>query len=133
MSSGSAPKPRLKVFLVEDQEDTRFVLAYLLRNAGYEVREARTVKAALQEFAPSGSEVLVSDVGLPDGSGCELIRQLRQAGAAPYAIAMSGFGRSSDVAASLAAGFRHHLVKPIELEKLEQLLEEASVELGGAG
>lgn len=115
-----------KLFLVEDNDDTRVLLAFLLRQGGYEVHTARTVQAALEEFANSGSTVLISDVGLPDGSGCDLLRELRKKKACPYAIAMSGYGTLSDIAASRAAGFRHHLVKPVEMRTLERLLQEAS-------
>lgn len=131
MSPATADKPSLKVFLVEDNEDTRVVLAQLLRFDGYEVQTAGTMQAALHEFPLFGGEVLLSDLGLPDGDGWELLRALRQAGSSPYAIAMSGFGTLADVAASRQAGFRHHLVKPIELSTLEQLLQEARREVEG--
>jgi CheY-like chemotaxis protein len=56
---------------------------------------------------------------------------LREAGLAPYAVAMSGFGGSADLAASKQAGFRHHLIKPVGLDELERLLEEAQREIQG--
>lgn len=121
----------LKIFLVEDNADTRLVLAQLLRATGYDVQTAGTMQAALRDFPLFGSEVLVSDIGLLDGDGWKLLRQLRQAGRSPYAIAMSGFGTLADMAASREAGFRHHLVKPIELDALERLLEEARREIEG--
>lgn len=118
----------MKVFLVEDNADTRYLLTHLLSDAGYAVQSASTVQEALREFPSSGSDVLVSDVGLPDGSGRDLVRGLRAAGEHPYAIAMSGYGTTSDIRASLEAGFRHHLVKPVEVEVLERLLESAQAE-----
>lgn len=124
-------KPGLKIFLVEDNEDTRVVLAQLLRFEGYEVQTAGTMQAALRDFPLFGGAVLLSDLGLPDGDGWELLRALRRSGRTPYAIAMSGFGTLADVAASTDAGYRHHLVKPIELDRLEQLLEEARQEVEG--
>lgn len=126
ISSDTADAPKPKVFLVEDNDDTRVLLAFLLRQGGYEVHTARTVQAALEEFPKSGSTVLISDVGLPDGSGCDLLRELRKRKSCRYAIAMSGYGTLSDIAASHAAGFRHHLVKPVEMQTLERLLQEAS-------
>lgn len=124
---------KLKVFLVEDNADTRVLLIYLLEEAGYEVRTADTMTAALRDFPRCRSEVLLSDIGLPDGDGRELMRELQRKGEAPYGIAMSGFGTTDDVTASLAAGFRHHLVKPIEFGALEQLLRTVRDELGVAG
>jgi CheY-like chemotaxis protein len=129
MSLSLPPKAKLNVFLVEDNADTRFLITYLLEQAGYEVHEAATMQAALRGYPQWRSEVLLSDIGLPDGTGCQLLEELRRNGEAPYAIAMSGFGTSSDVAASLAAGFRHHLVKPIETTTLERLLEQAGDEI----
>lgn len=121
---------QLKIFLVEDNADARFLLTCLLEGAGHEVRGAATTQAALRELAQWRCDVLVSDIGLPDGNGCELIQELRRRGDTPYGIAMSGFGTSDDVAASLAAGFRHHLVKPIEADALERLVQAARDELG---
>ena len=67
---------KLKILLVEDNEDTRLVLAQLLEWDGYEVHCAGTLQAALSTFGPSGSQVVVSDLGLPDGSGWQLLRAL---------------------------------------------------------
>ena len=122
---------KLSVFLVEDNADTRFLMAYLLVDAGYEVHEAGTMQAALQDYPNRHVDVLVSDIGLPDGTGCELLQELRRKGDSPYAIAVSGFGTSRDIRASLAAGFRHHLVKPIEIKMLEQVLEQARSDIRG--
>lgn len=120
---------KLKVFVVEDNADARLLLTYLLQDAGHEVRSAATVRDALDGFAAWHGDVLVSDVGLPDGTGWELLRELRRRGEAPYGIAMSGYGADGDVAESLGAGFRHHLIKPIETALLEGLIESARSEL----
>lgn len=131
MSPPTAGNENLKVFLVEDNSDTRLMLAQVLETDGYEVRTAGTMHAALQDFLIFGGEVLLTDLGLPDGDGWELLRQLQRAGSSPFAIAMSGFGTLSDIAASKLAGFRHHLVKPFELNALGHLLEEARLEIKG--
>jgi DNA-binding response OmpR family regulator len=63
-------------------------------------------------------DLLISDVGLPDGNGMELLRNLRAKSNIP-GIAISGFGTDADIEKSLEAGFSEHLVKPVQLEKLE--------------
>jgi two-component system CheB/CheR fusion protein len=120
---------RPKVFIVEDNADARYLLVLLLERAGYPVEAVASLRAASDAFGPSASEILLSDVGLPDGSGRDLLRQLTAEGQQPYAIAMSGFGTPSDIAESLRAGFRHHLVKPVDAEMLERVLEDACAEL----
>lgn len=119
----------VKIFVVDDNKDTLHLLACLLEGAGFEVRCTGTMQAALLEFPEFGSQLLLSDIGLPDGDGWELLRQLGQAGLHPYAIAMSGFGTPADHAASARAGFRHHMVKPIDLDALERVLDEARREV----
>ena len=121
--------PDLKIFLVEDNDDTRNMLHELLVSSGFEVHTAGTMQAALATFAGTGSQVLLSDLGLPDGDGWALLKTLRAAGAEPYAVAMSGFGTLADRTASLEAGYRHHLVKPIDLDALERLLDDARHEI----
>jgi CheY-like chemotaxis protein len=86
------------------------------------------VPEALDALPEADPEVLVSDIGLPDGDGWELLRRVNLPHGV-YAIAMSGYGMASDRERSKAAGFRHHLVKPMDIEQLEPLLAEASREL----
>ena len=121
-------KGRLSVFIVENHDDTRFLLGLLLEQLGHTVRSAGTVQEALAQIPGSASDVLISDVGLPDGNGWELLVRLG-ASRPPYAVAMSGFGMSSDREKSLAAGYRHHLLKPVEPNQLERLLDEAAAEI----
>lgn len=120
---------RPKVFIVEDNADARYLLVLLLEQAGYRTEAVSTCEQATEAFGASGSEILLSDVGLPDGSGRDLIRRLQAEGHHPYAIAMSGFGAPHDVAESLRAGFRRHLIKPVDADTLEQVLEAAVSEL----
>lgn len=127
----SAATPPLRIFVVENHEDTRFLLCLLLEQSGHIVQSASSMTEALAALPGSDSEVLISDVGLPDGSGWELMQKLRL-DKPIYAIAMSGFGMGSDRETSRAAGFRHHLVKPVEPGDLERLLHEAAGERAAA-
>ena len=84
---------------------------------------------ALAAIPGAQCDVLLSDIGLPDGDGWELLRALREGGCPPaYAIAMSGFGMSADHVRSQEAGYRHHLLKPFDPEALDAMLEEAVAE-----
>jgi CheY-like chemotaxis protein len=117
---GVAPGPpaSLRILLVEDHEDTRRAMSRLLRMQGHEVTTADTVRAALDLAARETFDLLISDIGLPDGSGLELMRQLRQV----RGIALSGFGSEDDLRRSREAGFAHHLTKPVNFRTLEQLI-----------
>ena len=115
----------LTIFIVENHDDTRFLLGLLLEQLGHTVHSAANVTQALEQIPGYACDVLISDIGLPDGNGWELLTSLGE-DRPPYAIAMSGFGMTSDRQRSLAAGFQHHLLKPVEPNHLERLLEEAA-------
>ena len=118
----------MRIFIVENHEDTRFLLQLLLEQLGHTVLSATTLAEALEAVPGARADVLISDIGLPDGNGWELLTRLGDA-RPPYAIAMSGFGQLSDRQRSLIAGYRHHLLKPVEPNRLETLLDEAAREL----
>jgi len=130
MSTDRKPLP-LRIFLVENHPDTLKWLRLYLEDRGHTVATARTVGEALESFPDAGCEVLLSDIGLPDGDGWQLMEQLHPA--PRFAIAMSGFGMNADSARSRAVGFRHHLLKPYKPTELDALLDEAAKELGGDG
>ena len=119
---------RLRVFVVENHEDTRILLCILLEQMGYSAYSATSMREALEAIPAADCDVLISDIGLPDGDGWELMRRLGPH-RPRYAIAMSGLGMTGDRAKSQAAGFRHHLVKPTGPEQLAQILENAGREL----
>jgi CheY-like chemotaxis protein len=121
-------RPGLRVFLVENHDDTRLLLSLLLEHMGHTVLSAATMREALHKIPESRCDVLISDIGLPDGDGWELMRRLDGRGPR-FAIAMSGRGLADDTARSHAAGFRHHLVKPTGTEHIADLLERAAREL----
>jgi PAS domain S-box-containing protein len=109
------------ILLVEDHPDTRRILARLLTDMGATVVTADCVAAALRLAATRPFDLLVSDIGLPDGSGVELMRQVR-ARHQLRGIALSGYGTEEDLARSREAGFEAHLTKPVNLSVLEQTL-----------
>jgi two-component system CheB/CheR fusion protein len=109
---------QLRILLVEDHGDTAETMLTLLTLAGYEVTTAGDVASALEAFERGGFDLLVSDLGLPDRSGLDLVRELRRAHPSLRAIALSGYGQESDIEQSLAAGFRVHLVKPVDPARL---------------
>jgi two-component system CheB/CheR fusion protein len=120
----------MRIFIVENHEDTRFLLGLLLEQLGHTVFGAATLTEALAALPDAGCDVLISDIGLPDGDGWELMVRLGDH-RPRYAIAMSGFGQISDRQRSLSVGYRHHLLKPVEPNQLENLLDEAAREARG--
>jgi DNA-binding response OmpR family regulator len=117
---------RLRILLVENHEDTLKYLGKYLEIQGHEVCGARDMASALRALSSSKFDVLISDIGLPDGDGWQLIREIEPK---PFGIAMSGFGTRADRENSLAAGYRHHLIKPFLPEDLDALLEKAAAQL----
>ena len=108
----------LRILLVDDHPDTCSALERLLTLRGHSVVAAQSMSTALETAGRNSFDLLISDVGLPDGNGMDLLRQLRAAGPI-RGIAISGFGMDADIGKSLEAGFSEHLVKPVKLEKLE--------------
>jgi PAS domain S-box-containing protein len=120
---GAAATP-LRVLLVEDHLDTAETLQRLLIRRNYEVRMANSVEAAMTAAATFAFDVLVTDIGLPDGNGVDLFQDLRSKSedCGFYGIALSGFGMDEDIHRSLSAGFEHHITKPIEFAHLHKCL-----------
>ena len=113
---------RLEILLVEDHADSALALASLLRAGGSSVAVADSCAAAKSLYGEKSFDVLLCDLGLPDGDGCDLLRELI-AIRRVCAIAITGFGMEEDVERSKAAGFVAHLTKPITLDSLRQTLE----------
>ncbi|HEY5812488.1 MAG TPA: ATP-binding protein, partial [Terrimicrobiaceae bacterium] len=103
----------LAVLLVEDHEDTAQVMQNVLQQLGHEVETCSTVATACQKLQDGKFDVLLSDIGLPDGSGIDLIRAARKISDTP-AVALTGYGMAEDVERCLQAGFDQHLTKPID-------------------
>ena len=107
-----------KILLVEDHHDTARAMARLLNLSGYSVRTATTYRSAIEICHEEQFDLVISDVGLPDGSGYDLMREMLERACTTRGIAVSGYGTEKDVKDSLAAGFTLHLVKPVEFEAL---------------
>jgi PAS domain S-box-containing protein len=112
---------RLKILLVEDHADTADVINRLLRGMGHEVAVSETVAAASALAGSESFDLLLSDIGLPDGTGIDFIHHVRQRSQTP-AIAMTGYGMEDDIARCRAAGFNAHLTKPVSFEQLRSVI-----------
>jgi signal transduction histidine kinase len=125
----SAPPERspadrpLHILVVEDHADTALALTELLKTRGYRVTIAGSIAAALEAVAASAIDLVISDLGLPDGSGQDLMREL-VARHGLHGIALSGYGMEEDVQRSREAGFDSHLTKPVSLETLEAAIQQ---------
>ena len=130
-----AATQHLRIFLVENDPDTRQFFTMYLEQIGHEVHSVSTLADALADLARERYDVLIADIGLSDGTGWDLMRLLREDGVPhpPYAIAMTGFGMGADRARSLAEGFRLHLDKPIDSKIVRALLAEAAKERSAEG
>jgi hypothetical protein len=112
----------MQILFVEDHKDTAWVLLRILKNAGFDVSHADSLAQARALAKSRRFDLVISDVGLPDGSGLDLMRGLRETQGVT-GIALSGFGMDGDVAASRAAGFAEHLTKPVDWERLRSAIE----------
>jgi signal transduction histidine kinase/ActR/RegA family two-component response regulator len=121
-TSPSKGRTSLHLLLVEDHDDTRTTLLRMLAHHGYDVEGAANAVSAQALCSQKKFDLLISDIGLPDRSGLDLMIEMKErhelAG-----IAMSGFGMECDIAMSRAAGFSEHLIKPINIGQLEAAIE----------
>jgi PAS domain S-box-containing protein len=112
----------LRLLLIDDHADTRRILSRLLGKCGHEVSTADCGQSALELMETARFDALISDIGLPDTSGYELVREAKRRQPV-QGIALSGFGMEEDVRRSLEAGFDYHLTKPVEFQELRALLQ----------
>jgi PAS domain S-box-containing protein len=120
----AAHAAQMHLMLVDDNVDAANTLAMLLEMQGYTVSVAYRAKDALELAAKDAPGIFLLDIGLPDMDGYELARRLRAQPATSDAvlIALTGYGQAQDRERSERAGFDHHLVKPVEIERLSALL-----------
>ncbi len=118
-TKGRENQKGLRILVVDDHGDTALVMSRLLSSYGHEIRTAGTVAAALDLVDKEEFDVVVSDIGLPDATGYELMRKIRSRHSI-RGIAMSGYGLEEDILKSREAGFSDHIVKPANVAQLEQ-------------
>ncbi|HEV2804736.1 MAG TPA: response regulator [Chthoniobacterales bacterium] len=112
----------VNILLVEDHSDTRRVLSALLGRSGHEILTASSVSDALQVLGHMRVNVLLSDLGLPDGDGLELVAKAKAIQPKIKTIALTARGSEKDHELGKKAGFDHYLTKPFDFHELRTLL-----------
>ncbi len=112
--------------LVEDDPDGCDLMQMMLRRFGAEVTAVSTAAAALESVRARRPDVLVSDIGLPDGDGFALLKRVRESNHDLPAVAVTAYASRQDVAKALAAGFQAHVAKPVEPAQLSAAVAHAS-------
>ena len=114
---------RRRILVVDDHRDTCTGLQMILQRRGYEVATAHTAEEALSKATSDDFDLVISDIGLPDRSGYELMQELRGTKNV-RGIALSGYGMESDIRRAHEAGFSQHLTKPINIDQLSTAIHE---------
>jgi CheY-like chemotaxis protein len=117
------PSKSLRILLVEDHGDTRRTLGRLLKHFGHNISEADCTQRALEIIRSEAFDVILSDIGLPDGSGYEVISNAKRQRAVK-GVALTGFGSDEDIRRGREAGFDFHLTKPVDFHELRSILDQ---------
>jgi CheY-like chemotaxis protein len=117
--------PSKSVLVVEDHEDSAGSLARLLGKWGYQTQIANNIAQARELATQTRFDLLLCDLGLPDGDGCDLMRELLAQNQIK-GIALTGYGDPDDVQRATDAGFAAHLLKPIEIDRLQMLVKKVA-------
>ena len=122
LTEASPPRGRrLRILVVEDHADTLRVLARLLDHFGHEISVAAGARSALEIVELKEFDVVLSDIGLPDGSGHEVIAHAKRKQPVK-GVALTGFDKQEDIRRSKEAGFDFHLTKPVDFHELRTVL-----------
>jgi CheY-like chemotaxis protein len=121
-SSRVFPLQQIRLLIVEDHHDTTRMLYLLLAGLGYIVRTAGDAATALELASQESFDMLISDIGLPDETGYELMKQIRERHSMK-GIAVTAYGTEADFCKSRDAGFIEHLLKPVELSRLHEVIQ----------
>jgi len=114
----------LRILLVEDHGDTRQTLSRLLKHFGHNISEADCTQRALEIIRSQVFDIVLSDIGLPDGSGYDVISQAKRKQRVK-GVALTGFGTDEDIRRGREAGFDFHLTKPVDVHELRSILDQA--------
>jgi len=121
LADGAGSAREMRLLVVEDHVDTARTLGRMLARLGYEVKTTHDVASAVELAANERFDLLISDLGLPDATGYELMKRIR-AFSSLKGIAMSGFGMDDDIRKSREVGFSEHLVKPLDVQRLQDAI-----------
>src|SRR5450432_763203 len=114
-----------KVLVADDNQDAADTLSLLLEIAGYEAVVAHSGEEAFERLLRHSPDAAILDIGMPDMSGYEVARRFRkESGRNVFLLAVTGWGQQDDIARAKAAGFDEHLTKPVDPDRVEQLLRE---------
>lgn len=131
-ATGSRPtvavpaREKRRILLVEDHADTAAALTHLLQARGHDVQAVSSAAEALSIFKPDAFDLVICDIGLPDGNGYDLLNSIRRIDSVA-AVALTGFGMTNDIAQAKKAGFDAHLTKPVDFYKLESAIAQLSM------
>lgn len=114
---------QLRILLVEDHRDTRHAMSRLLTHFGHQTSVAGNTQRAIEMMASQRFDLVLCDIGLPDGSGYDVISKAKAKGPIK-AVAITGFGTDEDIRRSKEAGFDFHLIKPVDFQELRTVLEQ---------
>lgn len=103
------------------------MMCVMLKSEGHLVERAANIATAIETADRGTFDMLISDLGLPDGSGLDLIRELRSRGHTLPGIALSGYGQESDIEQSHKAGFAAHVTKPVDPDRLFAMISKLAV------
>jgi len=112
----------LRILLVEDHFETGCALSRLLAHFGYQITVEHSVQSALEQLSANNFDVILSDIGLPDGSGYDLISRAKRQQVVK-GVAITALGTEKDIQRSKEAGFDFHLTKPFDVYELRTLLD----------
>jgi PAS domain S-box-containing protein len=126
LSVASHRPSSLRILVVEDEPATLRLMARLLRGLGHVVTTAGTIASGHEAFESGEFDLIVSDIGLPDGTGLELMRRVVALRGRVPAIALTGYGMEEDIQKSRESGFTAHMTKPIDFTKLEAMIRQVA-------
>jgi DNA-binding response OmpR family regulator len=122
VTSSTDEEKGVRILFVEDHDDTRHTLCRLLRHFDYDVVSARDYRTATNLLGESRFDILLSDICLPDGNGCDLVREAKSKQQL-VAIALSALGSAQDEERGFSCGFDHYFVKPLNVRHLREILD----------